>query len=287
MSTTQNNTNIDITEEEKQLNLSLDVTDSDRVMNTSTGLDPSLSLDNEDEKEEIVYVRHVNDNKIFSIPYSAAVHSGLIKIIIDEKKETNGKTEDDPFIIPNTVKSDAFYFSINYMLFNKENKYEKPAPEPPLKESLNLETILGDEYKLFEQFDKLKINQKKDKIAINDYFEMASYMDFKQLDNKLAAITAYNIRELSEKLTHFIDKIDFECDNKERIPAVVACQVSSGEFVTADSINIALNASINKVTPYLAAAFIAILEGADMSIFLKADAGAAETAEVDAPEPEH
>lgn len=199
MSTTQNNTNMDITKEEKQSNLSLDNTDSDHVKNTSTGLDLSLSLDNEDEKKEIIYVRHINDKQIFSIPYSAAVHSGLIKnTIIDQKEETNGKTEDDPFIIPNTVTIDAIEFGVDYMLFNKGNKHEKSAPEAPLNNSLTLPTILGDEYKLFEKFDKLKMDQKKDLIEINDYITMSLFMQFKQLHVKFCVIIAYKLHKLSE-----------------------------------------------------------------------------------------
>lgn len=285
MSTTQNNTNMDITKEEKQPNLSLDVADSDRVKNNSTGLDPSLSLDNEDEKEEIIYARHVNDDQIFPIPYSAAVHSGLIKnTLIDQEEETNGETEDDPFIITDTVTIDAFYFGVNYMLFNKGKKHEKPAPKPPINNSLSLKTILGDEYELFEKFDKLKI-------AINDYITMSLFMQFKELHVKLCAIMAYKIFELSEKLVYFIEKMRFECDNKEEMATVLACIALNGDDITADKINDALNASNNKVTPDWVTAFTSMLEGDDISIFFKdgadgdagGDAGAADTAAAAAP----
>ncbi len=82
------------------------------------------------------------------------------------------------------------------------NKYEKCAPEAPLKD-IHLSVILGDEYKLFHELHKFNGKDKTSMInkltEINDYIASALYFKFQYLHIKLSAVTA-SIIESNHKL---------------------------------------------------------------------------------------
>lgn len=161
-----------------------------------------LSLDDQKtlDKEQFVYIKHIKSDKVYDIPYTAAIHSRFLKeSVINNIDDIYGKTENNPLIIPDTVKFDTIELIVNYMKFY-DNKSEKTAPEAPLRD-IHISVILGDEYKLYEHLypnDK-NINCIKNTILyINDYIICAMYFNFQYLHKKLAALVASILTNLSD-----------------------------------------------------------------------------------------
>jgi hypothetical protein len=144
---------------------------------------------------EYIYIKHRDNERVYKIPTSAAIHSKLLKetIIDDETAETHGKCEKTPLIIK-TIDVFAVPFIVKYMEFY-DGIPEKIAPESPLKD-IHISIIFAKEYVLFndiyEETDTLKEKISKLGLVIN----ASHYFIFKHLHKKLCAIITSLIRDV-------------------------------------------------------------------------------------------
>lgn len=138
---------------------------------------------------EFIYIKHIDNEKVFAIPEMAASRSKLLKdFIIDGGKTDNyGMVPHKPMIISNYTFN-TFEFTYNYLMYHN-GKNESYAPESPLK-NIHISTILGDEYTLFDNLVDENSDLKSNLIKINDHIETSMYFGCVQLTKKLCAVVA-------------------------------------------------------------------------------------------------
>lgn len=144
---------------------------------------------------EYIFIKHVDDEKVWSLTSGSATHSVLLKesIICNHNNDSYGTTKTNPMII-NTIKSKTLPFIIDYMNFY-DGKIEKGPPEQPIK-SIHLSVILGEEYHLFTSIYSETDTIKSKILKLNDHIESALYFNIQHLHKKLCAIIASILKEL-------------------------------------------------------------------------------------------
>jgi hypothetical protein len=155
-----------------------------------------LRLDEEKCVIQYVYIKHIGDNVIHKVAYASAKHSKFIReFVINNQKDPYGKSENNPLIIPYTLKLHTLQFIIDYMDY-MDCKNETSAPEAPLQD-IHLSVIFKAEYELFKDLHQNDKDPLEKILEINDYIISAMYFSFDQLHKKLAAVMASIFNNLS------------------------------------------------------------------------------------------
>jgi hypothetical protein len=181
--------------------------------------DDEKQLDNDDEKQldnesitgldeesvEYIYLQHSLNPKVWKIPYTAAVHSKLIRtsVIENTNADSYGKTKLTPLVI-SEVNYETIKFIVSYMNYY-DGKKEKCSPKKPIKK-IHISYILDKEYPLFEVICDNKLPMKEKLVIYNDYIKSAVYFGFEYLHEKLCAIVA---NMFSEFTLHELQQLSF------------------------------------------------------------------------------
>jgi hypothetical protein len=142
-----------------------------------------------------IYLKHIDDDVIWKITETSAIHSKLIKesIIEIDNEENYGKSPQYPMILK-TINITTIPLIISYFKFY-DNIAESCSPELPLK-NIHISYILGDEYNLFKSLYKINDLNKDKIIILNNHITTALYFGFKYLHEKLCAIVANILKDL-------------------------------------------------------------------------------------------
>jgi hypothetical protein len=167
------------------------------INDTNKTLENHVGLDDEQSIILYVYIKHIGDSTIHKVSYLSAMHSKLIReFVMNNTKDSYGKNEDNPLIIPYTIKLYTMQFMIDYMNY-MNCKNETPAPISPIHD-IHLSVLFKEEYKLFKDLHQLEKGKHRERILeINDYIISAMYFNFEYLYKKLAAVIASIFKNLS------------------------------------------------------------------------------------------
>jgi hypothetical protein len=144
---------------------------------------------------DYIYIKHVDDEKVWGLKTGGANHSILLKESIIENPNTDsyGTTESNPMSI-DTIKPYTLPFIVSYMNFY-DGTPEKNPPEKPIK-SIHLSVIFGDEYHLFTSIYSETDSVKTKILKLNDHIEMSMYFKLQIVCDKLCSIVASILKEL-------------------------------------------------------------------------------------------
>lgn len=139
--------------------------------------------------EKLIYIKHTDSDKIWSVPADAANISPLLKRNILDRidSDTYGLSDKNPLII-NDINANAIPFIISYLLLCRGRREREP-PEQPLK-NIHMSVLLGDEFPLFEDLCDCDLNHLEKISKINSILEAAEYFGMDILAEKLCAIIA-------------------------------------------------------------------------------------------------
>ena len=143
--------------------------------------------------KKILYIKN-RTSAALEMSYSAAEK---ITNIVDKIKanNTNKKygTKDDPVVV--NIDSDILSFIITYVNgFN--GKKEIPSPEKPIKK-VHISVILSKEYSLFENIYRAEDPLGEKLSTLNKYIEAAKYFNLTLLSEKLCAMAASLINNIT------------------------------------------------------------------------------------------
>ncbi len=155
-----------------------------------------------DDADDILYIRHQHDEKVFTLNRFQYSLSGLLTETVD----ADPSVLNDPgrVIVINTQSPDALYFITNYMAFCDLYGKEEQSPERPLYINF-IHEIFGSDWEFFQYL--VSTSDVEDAFDVKgpmlaSYTNLALYLKMDKLIDKLCCIIAYYVTHISkEKLS--------------------------------------------------------------------------------------
>jgi len=138
-----------------------------------------------------VYIK--NDKTTWKVSLESVKYSSLLKSAT-ESTNSNYGSEANPIII--TASADVTQYVVSYINYYSD-KTELPAPEAPLK-NIHISVTLDGEYHLFKDIYLDSDTALQKLMKINKFADASLYFGVKTLHDKLCAIMAFVLKDLTE-----------------------------------------------------------------------------------------